>query len=111
MFDDLVEACRRNDLQRVQSLVAADPTMLVRHAANGETPLLAALYHRSGESLSWLLAQHWPRSIFEAAAVDDCHRLATLPADDPSAAYPYSMAGWTPLHSTASFGSLAAARM
>src|SRR4051812_47048127 len=98
MVEELVEACRRNDLQRIQTLVAADPTLLVRHVASGETPLLAALYHRSGESLGWLLTQSWPRTIFEAAAIDDVDRMKTILAEVPEAADTYSIDGWTPLH-------------
>ena len=40
MLEDLLDACRRNDLERVPTLVTADPTLLTRQAATGETPLL-----------------------------------------------------------------------
>ena len=106
MLDDLLEACRRNDLERVQSLVTADPTLLTRQAPTGETPLLAALYYRSGETVSWLRTQQWPRTIFEAAAVDDVQRLGEIFVIDPAAADTYSLDGWTPLHLAAFFGRL-----
>lgn len=109
MLEDLLDACRRNDLERVRTLVTADPTLLSRQASTGETPLLAALYHRSGATVSWLREQHWPRSIFEAAAVDDVARLQEILCGDPAEADTYSTDGWTPLHLAAFFGSFGAA--
>lgn len=109
MLDDLLEACRRNDLERVQSLVTADPTLLTRQATTGETPLLTALYHRSRETASWLGSQSWPRTVFEAAAVNDADRLREILAADPATADTYSVDGWAPLHLAAFFGSAEAA--
>ena len=111
MLDDLLDACRRNDLERVQSLVTADPTLLTRQATTGETPLLAALYHRSGEATSWLAGQQWPRTMFEAAATDDVQRIGAVLAADPTAADTYSVDGWTPLHLAAFFGAANAATL
>jgi uncharacterized protein len=111
MLEELLEACRRNDLERVQSLVTADPTLLTRQAATGETPLLTALYHRSRETASWLADQAWSRTVFEAAAVNDTDRLHEILAADPAAADTYSVDGWTPLHLAAFFGSAEAADM
>ena len=111
MLEELLEACRRNDLERAQSLVTADPTLLTRQALTGETPLLTALYHRSRETASWLDTQHWPRTVFEAAASNDGDRLRDILANDPSAADTYSLDGWTPLHLAAFFGSADAANL
>lgn len=104
MFDDLLDACRRNDLERVRSLVAADPTLMKHQAPTGETPLLAALYAGSGETTTWLLGQSWPRNAFEAAAVDDVARLQELLDSDPQVADTFSADGWSPLHLAAFFG-------
>ncbi|MES2124201.1 MAG: ankyrin repeat domain-containing protein [Gemmatimonadota bacterium] len=104
MLDDLLDASRRNDLERVRSLVTADPTLLLRQSPSGETPLLAALYARSGETACWLAGQSWPRNIFEAAAVDDVTRLMELLDSDPQLADIYSADGWSPLHLAAFFG-------
>jgi len=109
MLDDLLNACRRNDLERVRSLVAADPTLLMRQAPSGETPLLAALYAKSGETACWLTGQSWPRSAFEAAAVDDVARLKELLDTDPQVADTFSADGWSPLHLAAFFGAHRAA--
>ncbi|MGH7582579.1 MAG: ankyrin repeat domain-containing protein, partial [Gemmatimonadales bacterium] len=110
MFDDLLDACRRNDLERVESLVTADPTLLNRHAATGETALLAALYHRSHDVVAWLRPRRWNRTVFEAAAIDDVETMTTLLALLPDAADSYSLDGWTPLHLAAFFGAAGAAR-
>jgi ankyrin repeat protein len=109
MFEDLLDACRRNDLERAQALVTADPTLLTRQAATGETPLLTALYHRSRETASWLGDQDWSRTLFEAAALNDTDRLDAILAADPAAADTYSVDGWTPLHLAAFFGAAPAA--
>jgi ankyrin repeat protein len=109
MLEELLEACRRNDLARVQSLVTADPTLLIRQATTGETPLLAALYHRSKETVSWLAGQEWPLNVYESAAANRTDRLRDLLAADPAAADTYSIDGWTPLHLAAFFGSAEAA--
>ncbi|MEO5797937.1 MAG: ankyrin repeat domain-containing protein [Gemmatimonadales bacterium] len=111
MFDDLLDACRRNDLERVRSLVAADPTMLMHQTPSGETPLLAALYAGSGETTGWLRDQHWPRNAFEAAAVDDVARLQELLDSDPQVADTFSADGWSPLHLAAFFGARPAAEL
>lgn len=107
--DTLFDACRRNDLEQVRSLVQADPALLLQRAPTGETPLLAALYHRAGEVACWLTGQSWPRTIHEAAAVDDVPRLETLLVGDPTLADTYSADGWTPLHLAAFFGAPRAA--
>lgn len=104
MLDDLFEACRRNDLERVQSLVAADPTLLTRQDPNGETPLLAALYRRQAAVVDWLATQQWDRTIHEAAAIDDVDRVATLLSAAPGNVSTHSPDGWTPLHLAAFFG-------
>ncbi len=111
MFDDLLDACRRNDLERVSSLVAADPTMLLRQAPSGETPLLTAVYAGSGETVRWLSGQSWPRNAFEAAAVDDVDRPQDLLDSDPLIADTRSVDGWSPLHLAAFFGARRAAAL
>ena len=111
MLDDLLDACRRNDLERVRTLVTADPTLLTRQAPTGETPLLAALYHRSSETVSWLGEQRWPRTAFEAAALNDVDRLRLILAADPAATDTYSTDGWTPLHLAAFFGAADSAEL
>jgi uncharacterized protein len=103
MFDDLLDACRRDDLERVQALVAADPTLLTRHAATGETPLLAALYHRNMAVVEWLRGQSWTRSLFEAAAIDDVAAVERCLDEGRGTADTYSSDGWTPLHLAAFF--------
>jgi uncharacterized protein len=102
--DELFDACRHNDLERIRSLVQADPSLLMQRAPTGETPLLLALYHRAGEVACWLTGQVWPRTIHEAAAVDDVARLEEILRDDATAVDSYTMDGWTPLHLAAFFG-------
>jgi uncharacterized protein len=110
LSDELFDACRRSDLDRVRSMVTADPLLLRQQASSGETPLLAALYHRGGEVACWLTGQSWPRSIFEAAAVDDVLQVADLCSANPSVCDTHAADGWTPLHLAAFFGATRAAR-
>ena len=109
MLEDLLEACRRNDLERVQSLVTADPILLTRQAATGETPLLTALGHRSRETVSWLGGRCRRRTVFEAAAPDVTVRRQEILAADAAAADTYSVDGWTSLPFAACFGAAQAA--
>lgn len=111
MFDALLDACRRNDLERVRSLVAADPTQLMHQTPSGETPLLAALYAGAGDVVAWLRMQSWPRTVFEAAAVGDVERLHALLDATPSLTDTYAADGWTPLHLAAFFGARDAAAL
>lgn len=112
MFDDLLEACRRNDVERVRALVVADPALLTREdASSGETPLLAALYRGHRATGGWLLTQDAPWSVFEAAAADLTDRLGALLDEHPGRADTYSTDGWTPLHLAAFFGSSGAAAL
>jgi ankyrin repeat protein len=104
MFDDLLDACRRNDFERVVSLVTADPTLLTRSTPDGATPLLMALYHGSGDVVTALKAREWPRTVWEAAALDDADRLTELLAAEPGLVDTYSPDGWTALHLAAFFG-------
>lgn len=104
MFDDLLDACRRNDSERVAALVTADPTLLARSTPDGVTPLLTALYHGSVGVATWLKAREWPRTLWEAAALDDADRLAAQLAAQPELIDSYSPDGWTALHLAAFFG-------
>jgi hypothetical protein len=63
MLEYLLDACRRNDLEREPTLVTADPKMLIRQAATGETSLLTAQAGRSGVSASWRVERHEYRTI------------------------------------------------
>lgn len=111
MNDELFDACRHNDLERVRSLVQADPSLLTQRAPTGETPLLLALYHRAGETACWLTGQRWLRTVHEAAAVDDVARLEELLRDDATLTDSYTNDGWTPLHLAAFFGAPRAAQL
>jgi hypothetical protein len=104
MLDDLLDACRRNDFERVVSLVTADPTLLTRSTPDGVSPILTALYHGSGEVVNWLKGRDWPRTLWDAAALDDADRLATLLDYEPGLVDTYSPDGWTALHLAAFFG-------
>lgn len=71
MFYDLLDACRRNDFERVRPLVAADPTLMMRQASTGDTPLLSARRAGNGETTSRRAGQLWPRNACVVATVDD----------------------------------------
>ncbi len=104
MFDDLLDACRRDDLKRIQALVAADPTLLTRHAASGETPLLTARYHRGRAVAEWLRGAN-PSPVFRnvmantplhAALAARSLAAANLPPE-AGAGHRTACAGYTPL--------------
>jgi len=60
MLEHQLDACRRNDLERVRALVTADSTLLIRQAATGETPPPTA--RDGGMAVSWRGQPHWRRT-------------------------------------------------
>jgi hypothetical protein len=62
MLEHQLDACRRNDLERVRALVTADSTLLIRQAATGKTPPPTARARDGGMAVSWRGQPHWRRT-------------------------------------------------
>lgn len=109
LIDDLVEAAKAGDGERVTALVSTEPELAGERLASGESPLMAALYRGHKDIVRLLVERGAPLDLFAAAAVGQ-------PADVRRAleggarVNDYSYDGWTALHLAAFFGQLEAAR-
>lgn len=106
--DEFLNAARSGDVAALQRLLAADPGLIAVRAASGETPLMAALYHKQAAAADWLVAAGAPLDIFAAAALGQMDTLEPFLAPPAAGINTYSYDGWTPLHLAAFFGRKAA---
>src|SRR5664279_5207334 len=108
MAQELFDAIRDNDKEKVAQLIAANPA--VAHARNeaGISALMQARYGFRPEIVDLLRNVVGDLDVFEAAALGDAPRLHALLANDPGLAKAFSGDGFTPLHLAAFFGQSAA---
>jgi uncharacterized protein len=99
----LDEAIRAKDLGKVQTLLEEDPRIPATRNSDGLSPLMVAIYSRA-DDVAVYLASKRPPDIFEAAAMGDSERVASLLSQEPRLVYEFSPDGWTPLHLAAHFG-------
>jgi 8-oxo-dGTP pyrophosphatase MutT (NUDIX family) len=105
------EAIQAGDLARVAALLDQEPLLIRGRSPRGETPVLLACYRRRPAMVGLLRARGALLDVFEAAAVGDVTRLATLTDDRPERLAAHAGDGWTPLHLAAHFGQTAAVRL
>jgi ankyrin repeat protein len=103
LVDELFEAIRGGQRERVRSLVLASPEVL-RQTHDGATPVLFAAYVGQKEALEELLALAPGLSPFEAAAVGSLPALEMALRAEPAVVGKVSDDGWTLLHLAAFFG-------
>jgi len=97
------EAIKAGELDRVKTMVSADPSLVDARDAEGSA-ILTAVYHRQKEIVNLLVARGAALSVFEAAAAGEIERVERLLADSPADVNAYSPDGWTSLHLAAFFG-------
>ena len=109
MTDEIFAAISADDRTQVAKLIAADPSLA--HARNqaGVSALLQARYENKLEIVELLRNAAGDLDVFEAAALGDSARLATLLAGDHNLVNTLSSDGFTPLHLACFFGHLEAA--
>ncbi len=100
----LFDAIKAGDLERVRSLVSADPRLASARSETGESAVLTAAYHRQKDIANLLVARGATLTLFEACAAGELEAAERLIADAPDAVHAYSHDGWTPLHLAAFFG-------
>lgn len=108
--DQLIDAAKAGDEQRVRALIAADPTLAASRLPGGESPLMTALYRGHRHVVAALVELGAELDVFASAATGNVlHLHRELRRAGAANAYAYD--GWTPLHLAAFFGQLEAARL
>jgi len=106
-----IDACKADDRDRVQGMLAKDPALAGAQASNGETPVMSALYRGHMEIVDALVAAGAPLDLFAASALGRRDIVEARLAEDPSGVTRLSYDGWTPLHLAAFFGQVEAAEL
>src|SRR5512147_1742765 len=102
--DEIIEAVKAGDEDRVKTLLAADPSLASARNARGETPVLAAVYRMQASLVRLLIAAGANLDIFEAVAVGSPERVESLVSGDPSLVNLFAADGFTPLGLASFFG-------
>jgi uncharacterized protein len=100
----LFEAIKAGDVERVKTMIAADPALIDARSDTGASAILTAVYHHRLEIVNLLVARGAALSLFEAAAAGEVERAERLIDGSPGAVNGHSADGWTPLHLAAFFG-------
>jgi ankyrin repeat protein len=102
--DEIVEAAKAGDVQRIATLLARDGRLIAARLPSGETPLMAALYRGHHGVVDALLDAGAPLDAFAAAALGRMDDLDRALAASAAAVNARAYDGWTPLHLAAFFG-------
>jgi ankyrin repeat protein len=108
MAQELFDAIRANDKDKVAQLIAANPTLAHTRNEAGISALMQARYGFRPEIVALLRNAVGDLDVFEAAALGDVPRLHALLGNDPGLAKSFSSDGFTALHLAAFFGQPAA---
>jgi len=108
---DLLQAARAGDIERVKTLLKADPRLLVARDPMGNTALIIAV-NSGHEALADLLFDAGVEpGLHEAAAIGDSGRVRAALDQHPEQLDTYSPEGFTPLALAAHFGHLEVMRL
>ena len=112
--EDFWKAVKEGDLPKVQSLVAASPSLAAARTDKGVSAPLLALYHRKQEVAGLLLTRKEaiePLDVFEAAAFGRTVRLKAILDEETSLANAYASDGFYPLGLASFYGHEEAAKL
>ncbi|MDP3911671.1 MAG: ankyrin repeat domain-containing protein [Gemmatimonadales bacterium] len=101
---EIFDVVRAGNSDRLQALLAAEPSVVNARNERGHSPVLIAQYHKKRELVAILLAAGPELDIFDAAAVGRTERVAEWLDRDPSLLNAYSSDGFYPLGLAAFFG-------
>ncbi|SEQ19820.1 Ankyrin repeat [Solimonas aquatica] len=99
----LMLAIQNRDLAAAQDALQRDASQATEPLPGGLSPLMFALYNGARE-IADMLRGYRELDVFEAAAIDDSHKLAALVLERPERLGESSVDGWTPLHLAAFLG-------
>lgn len=112
--EDFWKAVKEGDLPRVQSLVAASPSLAALRTDKGVSAPLLALYYQKREVADFLVSRKdevEPLDVFEAAAFGRTERLKAILDEEASTANAYASDGFYPLGLAAFYGHEEAAKL
>jgi ankyrin repeat protein len=109
--EELVEAVKAGDAERVAAIVTAEPELASARDDDGVSVLMLSRYRSNRAATDALLAADPDLDVFEAAALGYLERLRERLDDDPSRASALSPDGYTALHFAAFFAKPEAARI
>ena len=109
--EDLFAAIESGDVERVRSILEADPALAATRGAEGVSALMRARY-RFDEALTDAVRTRAPGlDVFEAASFGDVERVTELLAIDSASVDARSGDGFTALHLAAFFGQVDAVQL
>src|SRR5262245_13441466 len=108
---DLLKAARAGDIERVKTLLKADPRLLVARDPMGNTALIIAVNSGHDALADLLFDAGVEPGLHEAAAIGDSDRVRTALERDASLLDTDSPEGFTPLALAAHFGHLEVMRL
>ena len=108
MAQELFDAIRENDKDKVAQLLATDPALALARNEAGVSALMQARYEFKMEIVDLLRQAGGELDVFESATLGDAQRLHALLANDQGLAKAFSNDGFTALHLAAFFGQPAA---
>ena len=108
---DLLQAARAGDIERVKTLLKADPRLLVARDPMGNTALIMAVNSGHDALADLLFDAGVEPGLHEAAAIGDSGRVRAALEREPSQLDTDSPEGFTPLALAAHFGHLDVMRL
>jgi ankyrin repeat protein len=99
-----VEAIKSGDIEKLRSLVDAEPSLSTAWDENGVSLVMLACYYRRPEAAEALLIANRPLDIWEAAALGSEEVIRQLSRQQPELVHAWSPDGFQPLHLAAFFG-------
>lgn len=106
----LFDAIKANDASAAIAALSAAPRRINQKDAQGNTPLLLALYFGRTDIVRILLRRKPRMSVFEAAALGDLKRVKAALAEQPRLINAFSHDGFTTLHLAVFFRRASVAR-
>jgi ankyrin repeat protein len=104
VLEQLIEAVKAGDTERVAELVAQDPALAATPDADGMTPVRHALYLNQRQAVDALLAADPPLDVLDLAAAGQAQQLRQRLAEEPGRANERAQDGFTALHLACFFG-------
>jgi ankyrin repeat protein len=108
-IETVIELVKAGELGKVRALLSENFLLASQRLANGESPLMAALYRGHHDIVDAVIEAGAEIDVFAAAATGRMEDLSRTTTDATVNSYAYD--GWTPLHLAAFFGHEEAARV